>query len=202
MPDDSSHASRFARLEPTAINAGELRLRVWDETDIPALLQAAADSEIGRWNPVRLPGAPVGHALADAEQARVWIASRQVWDGHAAWAVCDGTDGDLLGYASLHDLQERHLSGEVGYWVLPVARGRGVARRAVSATARFGFSVLGLNRIQLYHAVDNPASCAVASGAGFAVEGLARQAYRYGDGLLHDDHLHARLASDPDPSQT
>jgi len=188
-----------ARLVPTEIAAGDLQLRIWDESHVPAVLAAAADPEISRWNTVRLPDAPPGDALAGAEQARSWIASRHAWERHATWAVCDATTGDVLGYVSLHDLNEWHLSGEVGYWVLPGARGRGVGRRAVSAAVGYAFGALALNRIEIFHAVDNPSSCGVATGAGFALEGVARQAYRYGDGVLHDDHMHARLAQDPDP---
>jgi RimJ/RimL family protein N-acetyltransferase len=39
----------------------------------------------------------------------------------------------------------------------------------------------------------------VAEKAGFLWEGTLRQAYVYGDGMRYDDHLHARLASDPAP---
>jgi RimJ/RimL family protein N-acetyltransferase len=38
----------------------------------------------------------------------------------------------------------------------------------------------------------------VAEKAGFPCEGTLRQAYVYGDGMRYDDHLHARLASDPE----
>jgi len=31
---------------------------------------------------------------------------------------------------------------------------------------------------------------------GYLIEGTARQSFIYGDGLRHDEHLHARLASD------
>ena len=31
---------------------------------------------------------------------------------------------------------------------------------------------------------------------GFTLEGETRSSYRYGDGKLHDEHLHARLATD------
>ena len=142
----------------------------------------------------RRPGHGRG-APRDADLARAWIDHRRGWAQHATWAVCDATSGTVLGYVSLHDLQRRHLSGEVGYWVLAGARGRGVGRRAVAAACGYGFGALGLNRIELFHAVDNPSSCGVATGAGFALEGIARQAYRYGDDLLHDDHMHARLAA-------
>ena len=50
--------------------------------------------------------------------------------------------------------------------------------------------------MQLYHAVDNPASCRVAVKAGFVLEGRPRESFRYGDGQLHDEHLHGRLATD------
>ena len=48
--------------------------------------------------------------------------------------------------------------------------------------------------------VDNPASCRVATRAGFALEGTHRSSFRYGDGRLHDEHSHARLAADAELS--
>jgi RimJ/RimL family protein N-acetyltransferase len=65
---------------------------------------------------------------------------------------------------------------------------------------RFCFARVGLRRLQLFHAVDNPASCATARSAGFRLEGTLRQGYRYHDGVIRDEHLHARLASDPEPA--
>jgi RimJ/RimL family protein N-acetyltransferase len=199
MPQTPPDASRFAHLEPTEIAAGDLQLRVWDLSMVPTVLAAAADPEITRWNTVRLPTADMGVPLEGSDQARTWIEERLVWDSHATWAVCDAVSGEPLGYVSLHHLQEGNETGEVGYWVLPTARGRGVGRRSVAAAAGYAFGALELNRVELFHAVDNPASCGVATGAGFALEGIAREAYRYGDGHLHDDHMHARLARDPYP---
>ena len=79
---------------------------------------------------------------------------------------------------------------------MPRSRGREVATTAVDLVARWAFDIGGLHRVQLYHAVDNPASCRVATKAGFALEGRPRASYRYGDGQLHDEHLHGRLATD------
>ena len=45
----------------------------------------------------------------------------------------------------------------------------------------------------------NPASCAVALRAGYPLEGLLRQSFVYGDGQRYDEHLHARLVTDPPP---
>jgi RimJ/RimL family protein N-acetyltransferase len=66
----------------------------------------------------------------------------------------------------------------------------------VRAATGFAFSQLGLHRVYLYHAVENPGSCGVARAAGFLHEGTLRRSYRYGDGAYHDEHLHARLSTD------
>jgi RimJ/RimL family protein N-acetyltransferase len=60
----------------------------------------------------------------------------------------------------------------------------------------FGFGELGLERLELFHALENTASCSAAQKAGFVVEGTLRRSYRYSDGILHDEHLHARLRDD------
>lgn len=187
VPDAERH---LAPAEPVEIAAGRLQLRPWESIDAPALLIAARDPAIRLWNPAA--------QVVDLDAARAWCAARADWSGgdHASWAVKEPTTGALLGSVSLSHLDAANLSGQVGYWVLPEARGHGVATGAVRAAARFAFGALGLVRLELFHAVENPASCHVAAAAGFRLEGVHRSSYRYGDGLLHDEHCHARLAAD------
>lgn len=172
---------------PVELVAGVLQLRPWEHRLADAVLAAAADPDVRLWND---PG------VRDADGARAWVDRAREWGTHATWAVHDATTGAVLGNVSLHRVEPAHARGEVGYWVLPPARGRGVATASVAAVARFAFGALGLQRVELYHAVDNPASCRVAERAGFAREGVLRSAYRYGDGVLRDEHLHARLSPD------
>lgn len=181
----------LAPAEPVEIAAGRLQLRPWESIDAPALLIAVHDPEIRLWNPAA--------EVVDLDTARAWCAARADWSGgdHASWAVKEPTTGALLGSVSLSHLDAANLSGQVGYWVLPEARGHGVATRAVHAAARFAFGALGLVRLELFHAVENAGSCRVAESAGLRLEGVHRSSYRYGDGLLHDEHCHARLADDP-----
>jgi RimJ/RimL family protein N-acetyltransferase len=44
--------------------------------------------------------------------------------------------------------------------------------------------------------LNNPASCAVAAGAGFLSEGIERQRLAF-DGTRYDVERHARLVTDP-----
>lgn len=176
-----------AHTAPVRIEAPEIVLRPFAAADAPELQAAFADEDIARWNP-----GPAG-----PEAVAEFISNRNAWgEGqHASWAVADLSDR-LIGSVSLHKIDPDQLDAELGYWVGPWARRRGHAVRAVSLATTFAFTKLGLHRVYLYHAVENPASCAVAVAAGFAHEGALRQSFRYADGNYHDEHLHARLSTD------
>jgi RimJ/RimL family protein N-acetyltransferase len=173
-------------------------LRPFEESDEPAVAEALRDPGILRW--------AVGRAVAGApesERARMWLRLRIVyWErGSAAFAVTDASDGTLLGSVSVREVNRLPDQAVVGYWVTPKARGRGVATRALDAASRWAFDApekggLGLHRLSLDHALANPASCRVATKAGFQLEATMRDFYVDVDGQRHDSHLHARLATD------
>ena len=183
---------RIVPAEPVEIAAGPYQLCVPDPaTDAAAVARAHADPEIALFNP----------GPTDLDGAVEWVARRADWtDGaHASWLVRSAVGGELLGSVSVHAVDAHDLVAEIGYWVTPPARRRGVATAAVSAATRFAFDALGLNRVSLLHAVENEASHRLAERVGYRQEGVHRQSYRTGDGVLRDEHSHARLASDPPP---
>jgi hypothetical protein len=51
----------------------------------------------------------------------------------------------------------------------------------------------------LTHAVENAASCRVADKAGFRLAEFLPSHKRFGDGLVHDEHLHIRGDVDHEP---
>jgi RimJ/RimL family protein N-acetyltransferase len=172
---------------PCLLDCGELLLRPWTTADGPQVQASAADPQIAVWNPMTYP---------TGEQ---WCANRADWSGgtHASWAVVPVPDPAIvLGSVSLHHIDDVQLDSEIGYWVAPAYRRQRVATRALSAATGFAFQRLGLHRVHLFHAVANTGSCAVAVAAGFLHEGTHRQSYRFGDGLWHDEHSHARLSTD------
>jgi RimJ/RimL family protein N-acetyltransferase len=89
-----------------------------------------------------------------------------------AVAACD--DDRFLGSAILFHLDWRHLRGEIGFWLVPAARGRGVAARAVDLLVGWAFGTLELQRLWLETYPDNVATRRVAERAGFVEEGLLR----------------------------
>ena len=183
-----SLSSQRTLVEPVEIVAGPHQLCVPNaDVDAADILAACADPAIALYNA----------GPSDLAAAQRWCLDRADWSAGTSvtWVIKD-IRGTLLGQVSLFEIDHDQGCAQIGYWVAAAARGRGVAGSAVDAAARFGFAALGLHRVELFHAVDNAASCRTAQRAGFAFEGQHRSSYRYGDGIRRDEHSHARLASD------
>jgi RimJ/RimL family protein N-acetyltransferase len=169
----------------------QLLLRTPDvSTDGDDVLTMMLDAETRLWNP---------HGdVADLDSAAAWCARQADWsDGtHASFAIVEAESGRFAGSVSIHSVDPAQADAEIGYRVAPWARGRGFATEAVTAATTWAFANLPVVRIELCHAAANPASCAVATKAGYPLEGVLRSSYIYGDGQRYDEHLHARLASD------
>ncbi|WP_127938966.1 GNAT family N-acetyltransferase [Nonomuraea polychroma] len=158
----------------------DLRLREWRQSDAPAVLQAFQAVDLRR---------QAAFPIVTLKDAQGWIAS---WEGVGhAFAVTVGEQ--VVGNVAVAGI-DTHDNGWVSYWVVPEARGRGIAAAATEKLARWAFDELGLYRLELGHRTDNPASCRVATKAGFRPEGIERGKLSY-DGVRYDVERHARLAS-------
>jgi RimJ/RimL family protein N-acetyltransferase len=90
-----------------------------------------------------------------------------------ALAAADAESGEIIGGATLHHLDSERKIVEIGYFVLPTARGRGVATTIARTLAEHAFS-LGIERVAAYVNVGNTASERVLEKAGFTREGVVR----------------------------
>jgi RimJ/RimL family protein N-acetyltransferase len=97
------------------------------------------------------------------KEANEWVSTvNESWKSETAanWAVTER--GELVGRMSLRTVDlEDGLAG-IGYWVVPAARGRGIAPRALVAVSDWAINELGLHRLELEHSTRNQASCRVA----------------------------------------
>ncbi|MFD8410258.1 GNAT family N-acetyltransferase [Streptomyces sp. NPDC059650] len=171
-----------------------LELRPWAPDDAPVLAESCHDPDIQHWN-------RPGHLTPDAARERIarWEARRQA-EKSVVWAVAEPHGGRPVGLVGLADVDLRGGSAEFLYWLLPAGRGRGAMAEAVARVSRWALEDLGLHRLRITHSVANTASCAVATRAGFALEGTLRSALLHADGW-HDEHLHARVQGDPPPAR-
>jgi RimJ/RimL family protein N-acetyltransferase len=143
-----------------------IRLRAPSGADVPAITEACQDPDIQHFTFVPVP--------YGEQDARAWVGGAAAAAGAGeglGLVIADVTDrAQLLGTVGLlrPDWVQRTI--EVGYWVAPWARGRGLAVRAVTLLAPWALRTLDLARVACDVDVDNAASRRVAQRAGFVVE--------------------------------
>lgn len=140
------------------------------------------------------PWAPEDVPLMDEWLDGVWL-EQALRDGRTLpLAIVDVASGSVLGSCDLRrpepDDPDR---GEIGYLLVPGARGRGVATRAMGMLVDWAFREVGMRRVQALVHPDNPASMAVLERLGFEREGILRS-YRPPD---EDRIMFALVQSSP-----
>ena len=171
------------------------QLRPVRDDDAPAILDAfRAAPDMARQGEVA--------TLEDAGEMVRWLSA----SGRRSTAIARRDADGLVGLVGV-SIEEANRIGWFFYWLHAAARGRGlaaraaasVANRALRPTSTDGDGGWGLERLELGHRTDNPASAAVARAAGFVPEGFERQKLLI-DGARHDVLIYGRLVADPAPA--
>jgi len=170
---------------------GEIRVRMAAERDIPEILIAYQDDRqlhlrLGQERP------PSGAQLGTrSEQAAAELAAGT----HAQLTITEADADDCIGQVALHSIDWEHSRAELGIWVAPQLRNRGVARRALRLVAPWLFSGCGLQRLALLTEPDNEPLLHAAHAAGFVDEGVLR-AYTRERGARVDNAVLSLLPKD------
>jgi RimJ/RimL family protein N-acetyltransferase len=102
-----------------------------------------------------------------------------------ALAIQAPDDDRALGNVNLSRLDEGGREAEIGYWLVPAARGRGLASAAVSLLVDWGLHELGLDGVEFAILPENLASQRVAERVGARPEGIRKKSH-HADGLWWD----------------
>ncbi|HWC23275.1 MAG TPA: GNAT family N-acetyltransferase [Flexivirga sp.] len=195
---DSQRVSPF--VIPT-IELDGIRLRPWRDDDEP-YLPDEVDELARKYMPLA--------AQVTRSSFAAWLSrQRRFTDERTAvpWCIADATSDRPLGDIAIFNVGEgTATSGEVGYWLLPAARGRGILPRALESVVAHAFSSvraggLGLTRLYAETDLDNHASRSLLRGAGFRQWGQDRQAYTAADGRITDGAYFELLATDAREAQ-
>jgi RimJ/RimL family protein N-acetyltransferase len=170
---------------------GPIRLELLSESHLEPLQALVDDPDVQRFTRVPAPpppGFPRTLVRGYTEGRR-----RGKREG---FAILDRADGAFLGIAVVPRIEPEARTAELGYVVVPEARGRGVATAALRFLTNWGFATLEAERLELLISVDNEASKRVAARCGYQLEGVLRSLY-IKPGLRGDTELWSRLPGDP-----
>ena len=118
----------------------------------------------------------IAHPYKDG-MAEQWIETHQEqYDAsrETIFAITLRSQDVLIGSIGL-EINQPNDNAEMGYWIGKPYWNLGYATEAAGAVLRYGFEVLGLNRIFADHFLRNPASGRVLQKIGMCHEGCQRQ---------------------------
>jgi RimJ/RimL family protein N-acetyltransferase len=182
---------RGTGLKAPRLTDGRVTLRAQQESDVDAHVRAfAEDAELARLLGYEQDETPEGvrrrmrRTYAEPPELRQF-----------EFAIADAGDDSFLGALMIHSCDWRHRRAEVGFWVVPSARGRGVLSAALALFLDWAFVDLGLERMEMTALPDNDVVPRIADRFGFVREGVLRKRnFERGErvdlvlwGLLRDD---------------
>jgi RimJ/RimL family protein N-acetyltransferase len=170
---------------PEGIRAGGVILRFPSLEDVDAILPAFTDPELREAG--NLPAFDREALVASLQE----LPSLAEGGRLLALAAVDAQSGEVVGGGTLHHLDAERRIIEIGYFVLPHARRRGIATTIARLLAEHAFS-LGIERVAAYVNVGNTASERVVDRARFTREGVVRSMPKP-DGRRVDKTLYSLL---------
>jgi ribosomal-protein-alanine N-acetyltransferase len=170
-----------------------LRLRTPVPGDAAALLAVLGDPEVTRYHNV-----PTLTTLAEAQGLLERLERRHADRDTVRWAIELVEHGEMIGTVGLLRFDFEHRHAEVGYEIGRRWWGRGLAPEAAAAVIRYGFSVLGLHRIEAGVLPGNDASVRVLRKLGFLEEGTRRD-YLHVKGRFQSFRWFSLLETDGSP---
>jgi RimJ/RimL family protein N-acetyltransferase len=146
-------------------------LRLAAERDIPEVLIAHQDdpelhARLGLQRPPS--GAELGRQMELAERERETGV-------RVRFTVVESGSDECRGRISVHSIDWETGRAELGMWLAPQARGRGLAPAALRLAAGWLFDECGLERVELLTEPDNEPMLRAARAAGFVERGMKRR---------------------------
>ncbi len=156
---------------PESLSGRDVVLRRLRAADAQAYVAAfRADPDLGR-----LLGMEEDPDEAKMRERAARLPERAAQGAVVELAVSEAGDEAFVGSMILHSFDWTHRRCEVGFWLVPAARGRGIGSRAVALAVTWALGELDLLRVEMTTTPDNEAVFALARRLGFTQEGVLRR---------------------------
>ncbi|MET9829688.1 GNAT family N-acetyltransferase [Streptomyces sp. NPDC006385] len=182
-------------MEPVSFTTDRLLMRTVGPQDTDAVYEAVQDPDIQRWTTIPSP-----YLYEHAHSFTHQLVPEGWGDGSMfTWGLFLREGEDLAGMLGL---TMRSMSGaEIGFWGTKEHRGNGYVTEAVLTASRWAFVHLAIDRVEWRAEVGNVPSRAVATRAGFTLEGTLRSGI-VNQGVRRDCWVGSLLPSDLGLSST
>ncbi len=149
----------------------------------------ASDENVTRyltWHP---------HKSADetAELLKMWCDEYKN-SNYYNWVI--ELEGKIIGNVSAVRIDDNSEMAIIGYCMAKDFWNKGIMTEAVTAIVDFLYSEVGVNHIEISHAVKNPGSGRVAQKCGFTYEGTKKEFFKSNDGEFLDISYYGLIKSD------
>jgi RimJ/RimL family protein N-acetyltransferase len=152
-------------------------LRDAAERDIPDILIAYQDDP-GLHARLGLQRPPSGAELGREIEEAPWEHRSGT---RARLSILEHDSDQFRGRILIHNVDWENGRAELGVWVVPDGRGRGLARAGLRLAAGWLFDRCGFARLELLTEPDNEPMLRAATAAGFVQEGVLRRHARRGN---------------------
>ena len=174
--------------EIPTLQSGLVTLRPSEEKDIDSIFNACQDPLIPAFTTV--PAAyTIDHAIDFVRSDPFSFTERREFRFVIDYG--NGDDVKFAGVISLHTINIKNHTAEIGYWLEKSMRGKGIGTIAAKMITDYGFRTLGFRRIDGLADVDNTPSQKLLTSAGYQKEGILRNKVTRDDGRQIDMALFA-----------
>ena len=164
-----------------------LLMRPMTQADAADMFTYASDPEVSRYT--------VWDTHRSVEDSRRFLACAEenYRDGIPEnWGIVHRADGKFIGTCGYFYWDIWHYEAEIHYAMSRAYHGRGLMTEAVNAVLDFGFTTMGLNRVEADCVSENVASERVMQKVGMTGEGIKRAGI-FAKGAFHDLKIYAIL---------
>ncbi len=155
---------------PPKLETDRLVLRMIEKKDCRDMFDYASHEDVTRflsWSP---------HPNVDYTRGYIKVVHKHYRSGDFYdWAIVYKADGKMIGTVGFTGIDVKNNLGEIGYVLNPKYYRMGLATEAAKRVVKFGFDVIGLNRIEAKFMPGNEASHRVMEKIGMKFEGTGRQ---------------------------
>lgn len=166
---------------------GRLLLRQIQPKDADALFAAFSDEDA-----MRFYGHEPHRSLDETRQLIEQIQVRYARREAIHWGITLKGEDRVIGSCSFHHFDTGFHRAETGYALTRAYWRQGIMAEAMAAVLTYGFTELGLHRVEAIIDIENEPSKYLLLKLGFSYEGNLRQRYSYRD-HFEDEHYFGLL---------